>query len=172
VIDSGEPVALSVMVTAADNGPVTDGVKWPWIVQLAPAARLCPQLSANTNELASAPVTPMLAMERGSPPVLVNVTSCDALVVFTFLAPNDRLVDDNIIAGGLIPVPLSRIDIGDPMALTVMVTAAVRGPGAVGEKCPWIVQLEPADRTGAQELAKANEDAFAPVTTMLAMPRG
>jgi len=34
------------------------------------------------------------------------------------------------------PVPLSEIDCGDPLALSVMVTAAESGPVVVGVKCP------------------------------------
>ena len=76
----GEPLALSVMVTAALSAPVVVGVKWPWMVQLAPPATLVPQLFANTNEEASVPVTAMLVMSKGAVPVLVSVTDCDALV--------------------------------------------------------------------------------------------
>ena len=75
----GEPVALSVMVTAAVSAPVTVGVKCPWMVQFAPAARLDPQVFANTNEEAFAPVTLMLAMAKAALPVLVKVTCCEQI---------------------------------------------------------------------------------------------
>jgi hypothetical protein len=42
----GEPLALSVIVIVAGRAPVVVGEKWPWMVQLAPAARLEPQLLA------------------------------------------------------------------------------------------------------------------------------
>jgi hypothetical protein len=54
------------------------------MVQLAPIARLDPQLFANTNEEAFVPVTAMLVMASTELPVLVSVTLCEALVVPTF----------------------------------------------------------------------------------------
>jgi len=70
----GDPVALSVMVTAAASAPVAVGAKWPWMEQLAPAARLVPQVLAKTKEDALAPVTAMLVMVNAAVPVLVMVT--------------------------------------------------------------------------------------------------
>ena len=49
------------------------------MVQLAPAARLVPQLFANTKEDASAPVRAMLEMAIVAPLVLVKVTYCELL---------------------------------------------------------------------------------------------
>ena len=77
----GEPLALSVMVMAAVSVPVAAGVKWPWMVQLAPPRTLEPQLFAKTKEDASAPVTVMLLISSVTPPVLVSVADCEALVV-------------------------------------------------------------------------------------------
>ena len=76
-------MALSVSVTAAVRAPAAAGAKCPWIEQFAPAARLVPQLFANTNEEASVPVTAMLVMPSVALPVLVKVTYSDALVVPT-----------------------------------------------------------------------------------------
>ena len=69
----GDPLALSVIVTAAVNVPVAVGAKCPWIEQLAPTARLVPQLFANTNCEAFVPVTATLVMLRAAAPVLVMV---------------------------------------------------------------------------------------------------
>ena len=132
----GDPLALSVMVTAAESGPVVAGAKWPWIEQLAPAARLLPQEFANTNEDASAPVTAMLVIDSGAPPVLVNVTDCDGLAVSTTWFPNERLADVSDNAGAVTPVPLSEMLCGDPLALSVMITVAESGPVVAGVKCP------------------------------------
>jgi hypothetical protein len=79
----GEPVALSVMVMAAVRAAAVAGVKCPWMVQFAPAARLDPQLFANTKEDASVPVTAMLVMASTELPVFVKVTLCERLVVLT-----------------------------------------------------------------------------------------
>lgn len=70
----GELTALSVIVTEAVSAPSAAGVKWPWMVQLPPAATLVPQVLAITNEDASAPVTAMLEMASGKALVLVKVT--------------------------------------------------------------------------------------------------
>jgi hypothetical protein len=53
------------------------------MVQLAPTARLEPQLFANTKEEASAPVTVIPVMDSAAAPVFVRVTLCEALVVLT-----------------------------------------------------------------------------------------
>ena len=106
------------------------------MVQLAPAARLLPQEFANANEDASAPVTAMLVIDSGDPPVLVNVTDCDGLVVSTTWFPNERLVEVSNTAGAVTPVPLSEMLCGDPPALSVMITAAENGPVVAGVKCP------------------------------------
>ena len=71
------------------------------MVQFAPAARLDPQVFANTNEEAFAPVRPMLVMSRVAPPVLVKVTCCVALCVPIFTLPNNRLVAESDTVVGL-----------------------------------------------------------------------
>ena len=79
----GDPVALSVIVTAAVSEPATVGAKCPWMVQVAPTATLVPQVVANTNDEALVPVTTMLLMDRAALPTLVRVTVFDALAVPT-----------------------------------------------------------------------------------------
>ena len=155
---------------AAVNAPLTVGAKWPWMVQFAPAARLVPQLFAKTNEEAFAPVTPMLVMDKASLPVLVNVTDRDALPVPTVCVPNDRPVADSD-ATGPRPVPLSAMLCGEAAALSVTVMAAVRAPATLGAKWPWMVHCAPTARLVPQLFAKSNEEAFVPVTPMLAMLR-
>ena len=68
-----------MMVIEAVSAPVATGAKCPWIMQLAPTARLVPQLLANTNEEASVPVNAMLAIDTAAVPVFVIVTDCDPL---------------------------------------------------------------------------------------------
>ena len=162
---------MSVIEIAADSTPVAAGVKWPWMVQLAPPATLVPQPFANTNEDASVPVTSMLVTVRGAVPVLVSVTDCDALVAPTFTVPNDRLVAERLTVGGVRPVPLREIDCGELVALSVMVMAAVMAPAFVGEKWPWMTQFAPAATLVPQLFANPNEEAFVPVTVMLVTVR-
>jgi len=166
-IDCGELDVLSVMVTAAVREPVAAGVKWPWMVQFAPAATLVPQLFANPNEEASLPVTAMLVMAKGPVPVLVSVTDCDALVSPGWTEPNERLVAERVTVESERPVPLREIDCGELDALSVMVMAAVSAPVAAGVKWPWIVQFAPAATLAPQLFANRNEEASAPVTPIL-----
>jgi hypothetical protein len=162
----GEVLALSVMVTAAVTAPAAVGAKCPWIVQFAPTARLVPQLLANTNSDALAPVTAMLVMDKAAVPVLVMVTDCDPLDVSTVVDPNDKLVADRV-TGGARPVPLKAMLCGEVEALSVMAMAAFNAPVVAGAKCPWIVQLAPTARLVPQLFANTNEVAPAPVTAML-----
>jgi len=171
-IDCGELDALSVMVMAAVSAPVVAGVKWPWMVQFAPAATLVPQLFANTNEEASVPVTAMLVMARGPVPVLVSITDCDGLVTPGWTEPKERLVVERVTTAGVRPVPLREIDCGELAALSVMVMAAVSAPVVAGVKWPWMVQFAPAATLVPQLFANTKEEASVPVTAMLAMARG
>ena len=65
----------------AVRAPVADGVQVIEIMQLAPAARLTPQLLVWLNELALVPKNPKLLIPWGTPPVLLRVAVCTALVV-------------------------------------------------------------------------------------------
>lgn len=150
------------------SAPVVVGAKWPWMVQLAPTARLDPQVLAKTKDEASAPVTAMLAMVRVAEPVLVMVTDCELLEVPTLVAAKETLVVERV-TGGSTPVPLRAMDCGEVVALSVMVMEAVSAPATAGAKWPWMVQLAPAARLVPQVLAKTKEDALAPVTAMLVM---
>jgi len=165
----GEPLALSVIVMDAVSAPVVVGARWPWMVQFAPTARLVPQVLANTNEDAFAPASVMLVIVNAAVPLFVIVTDCELLEVPTVVAGKEMLVAESVT--GATPVPLSAIDCGDVLALSVMVTVAFNAPAAVGAKCPWMVQFAPTARLVPQELAKTNEEAFVPVTAMLPIDR-
>jgi hypothetical protein len=91
----GESMALSTMVMKAVSAPTAAGVKCPWMEQLAPAARIDPQLLAKMNEPALAPLTLMLGMDSADAPVFVKVTPCDWLANPTSQVPNDKLEDDS-----------------------------------------------------------------------------
>ena len=166
----GDPPALSVMATDAASAPPVVGSKSPVMLQLAPAATLVPQVFVNANEVAFAPVTAMPVIDKVPWPVLVRVTDCEAVAVPTADEPNERLVAERLTAGPR-PVPLSATVCGELPALSTMVIAAVRGPFAVGLKCPWMLQLAPAARVAAQPFPNGNEDAFGPVTAMLVIVR-
>jgi len=161
----GEFPAVSVMVTAAVNAPVAVGPKCPWMVQVAPAAMLVPQVFANRNDDAFVPVTAMLVNVSVAVPLLVSVTVCDPLVEPTATVPNERLVAESVTPAPW-PVPVSAIICGDPTALSVIATAPASAPPVTGSKFPLIVQLAPAATLVPQVFVKTNEVAFAPVTAI------
>ena len=76
----GLPVALSVTVMVPGWLPVAVGVKVTVMVQLAPAATDVPQVLV----WAYGALAAMLVRLSAAVPVLVSVTVCAALVVFTF----------------------------------------------------------------------------------------
>ena len=93
------------MVMAAVAAPAVVGAKWPWMVQLAPTARLVPQELAKTNCDAFVPVTATLVIDKAAAPLLVNVTVWDSLVSPTVIDPKATLVDDSVTGAGM-PVPV------------------------------------------------------------------
>ena len=97
----------------------------------------------------------MLVMVSVAVPVLVSVTTWELLAEPTVTDPKDRLVAERV-TGGTTPAPVRAMVWGEPAALSVMVTAAVRAPPFVGAKWPWMVQLAPAARLVPQVLAKTN----------------
>ena len=166
----GDPPALSTIVTAAVRAPPVVGAKCPWMLQLAPAARLVPQVFAKAKDDAFVPVTVMLVIDKVAVPGLVRVTYCDAVADPTASEPNNRLVADRLAAEPR-PVPVNPMLCGDPEALSVIVTVALREPPVVGSKSPVMLQFAPAATLVPHVFVKRNEDAFAPVTAMLAIDK-
>ena len=162
----GEVFPLSVIVMAAVNAPVFVGAKCPWMLQLAPAARLVPQVVPITKDDAFVPVTAILLIANAAVPVLVIITVCDALADPTVVEGKVRLVADKV-TGGATPVPLNATLCGELPALSVIVIAAVSEPVLVGAKCPWNVQFAPGARLDPQPFEKTKDAAFVPVTAML-----
>jgi hypothetical protein len=85
----------------------------------------------------------MLVMVSAALPVLVSVTICAALVEFSCWLANVKFDDDRLTVGAgiAVPVPLSVIACGLPVALSVIVTAAARAPVAVGMNVTLMVQF-------------------------------
>src|ERR1700682_5807814 len=143
----GLPVALSMMVKVPMRVPAAVGVNVTLIVQLAPATS---GVAGGVIGLADAPVlvcakSPDAAMEmivRGPVPVLVSVTVCAALVVFSVWLPKVRLVGASITAGvGIAPVPLSPTLCDLVLTLSVSCNVAVSLPATVGLNFTLTVQV-------------------------------
>src|SRR5262245_4799054 len=83
---------------------------------------------------------PILLIVSAPGPLLVKVTFCAALVVFTVWLPKLRLAADRPTTGAT-PVPLKVTACGMPLPLSVMLSAAPRLPVAVGVNVTLIVQL-------------------------------
>lgn len=142
LMECGLPAALSVMVTAAARTPAPVGVNVTVIVQVPLlAATEPPQVLLCAKSPLFAPVTAMLVMVSGPFPELVNVTDCGELAAPNAWVANVRLVLERFTTGDAAPVPLKVIACGDPAALSVIVTEAVRVPAAVGANVTLIVQV-------------------------------
>src|SRR5437588_856837 len=73
--------------------------------------------------------------------------------------------------GGAAPVPVSVMMCGVPAELSVMVTAPLRGPSAVGVKVMPMAQLAPAASDAAQVVVRAKSPVAAiPVIVSAALP--
>ena len=82
-------------------------------------------------------------MLKAAWPVLLRVTVCAVLVTSTAWLPKARLVGERL-ATAAVPVPERLTICGLPLALSVMLTEAVRLPLAAGLNVTLIVQLAPA----------------------------
>jgi hypothetical protein len=68
------PPALSVTVNVALRAPLAEGVKVSAMLQLAPAARLVPQLFAALKSPGFVPPSAMLEIVSAAEPLLLRVT--------------------------------------------------------------------------------------------------
>ena len=118
--------------------------------------------------LALVPVTAKLAMLKAVLPVLVRVMGCAALVVPTGRLPKARLVGERLTtAVVLVPVPERLTVWGLPLALSAMLSAAVRVPPAAGVNHTAIVQLAPAATELPQVSTSAKSLALVPEVARL-----
>src|SRR5260370_4676416 len=76
----GLPVALSVMLTAAERFPIAVGVNVTLKVQLAPTATVVPQSLVCAKSPGFRPLMTIPVMDNGEPPVFVRVKFRGALV--------------------------------------------------------------------------------------------
>jgi hypothetical protein len=157
-------VALSVTFSVALRAARAVGAKVTLIVQVAPTAKLAPQLLVCAKSPALAPVKPILLMVNTTPLEFASVTACDPLVVPTFWPLKVRVVGKRL--GGAVPVPTRPAAWGLLLASSVTVSVAPRVPVPVGVKVTLMVQLFPAARLVPQLLVCPKSPPFAPVTAM------
>lgn len=165
VEECGEPAAESVMVTEADLAPVAVGANLTAIEQLAPAARVAPQVLDWVNCVVSAPVSAIDEIVSVPDPVFDSVRFCADEIDPVIWLPKaaDDGVRDTI---GASPVPVRDAAWGEPGALSVTVTAAVREPVALGLKV--IPKMHDADAASVapHPLVRLKSAALAPPSAM------
>ena len=116
------------------------------------------------------PVRARLVMLKAAVPVLLKVTVCAVLVTSTDWLPKARLVGERLTRADVaVPVPERPTVCGLPLALSVMLTQAVRLPPAEGVNVTLIVQLAPAATLDPQLLVCAKSLAFVPASARLVM---
>ncbi len=154
--------ALSVKVSVPLAAPVAVGVKVTPTAQLAPAARLVPQVLL---EIAKGPLIPTLEMVRAVFWRLVRVTVTAALVLPTATVPKFNELADRVTGElELLPVPLRLTVCGLFPALSVKVSVPVAAPVAVGVNVTPTLQVAPAATLVPQVLLAIPKG---PLTTML-----
>ena len=161
---------MSVTVTDAVSLLASEGVKVTPIVQVAPTATELPQVSATSAKSAAlVPVIARLLMLNAVLPPLVRVTVWAELVEAIGWFPKEILVGERVTPAAAVPVPERLTVCGLPVALSVIVTVAVRLPVAAGVKVTLIVQLPPAATELPQVLVCAKSLGLVPVMARLEM---
>src|SRR5208282_1140618 len=151
--------------------PSPAGVKVTVMGQVPPAASELPQVLVCPKSPGLAPVNPMLVMDRAAFPVLLSVTVWVALGVPTLLLKGLVVVTP---AMGALPVPVRLMLCGLPLALSAILTEAVRLPSAAGLNVTLKVQLPPFAATELPQVLFVRGEKsplLAPVTEMLVMDR-
>lgn len=136
-VTCGLPAALSVAVKVPSTEPPVVGVNVTPTVQLAPAARLAPQVLL---AIAKPALAVMPAMLTDALPPFVRVAVLAALVAPTGTVPKSNSLGDQLT--GPEPVP-ERLTVCVP-ASSVIVRLPEAEPIAVGVKETWMVQEAPA----------------------------
>ncbi len=165
----GLPGALSLRVRVAVNVPAPLDENVTLIVQLAPIARLVPQLLLCENWFGLAPPKEMLLIRSGAVPELDSVTAL-VWLARRAIGPKARLVGDNA-ATGWTPVPVSVTCCGLVGSASVMSRLAARTPGAVGANVTLMEQLRPPPRLPpiGQFVVNAKSPPFVPLIAIEAI---
>jgi hypothetical protein len=166
----GLPEASSATLSEAERLPLAAGVNVTLIVQLPFAATELPHALVCAKSPAFVPVTEMLVRVKLAFPVLVRVTDWAGLATPTDWLPKERPRGERVTSGpALMPVPERLTVCGLPLALSAMLTSAVRVPPAEGVKVTLIVQSAPAATELPQLFVSAKSLALVPVTVRLVM---
>jgi hypothetical protein len=152
------------MLRVADLVPVAAGVNVTLAVQLAPAARLDPHVFVWAKSDAFVPEKVKLVIAIATELPFVIVTVWAALFAPTFVDGNVSEAGETVIAA--MPVPESGIVCGLPVALSVMVTDALRAPIPAGSKVTVMVQVPLLFTLVPQVLVCVKSPGLVPVTAI------
>ena len=131
---------MSAMLTEAVRLPSALGVNVTIIVQLPPTATELPHVLVSPKSPALVPESWILVMVTVEFPVLLRVTTWDALGVRRGWLPKFK-VEAVRLTTETVPVPVRVTVCGLLVALSVIIIDAVRLPEAVGLKVTLIVQV-------------------------------
>lgn len=126
--------------------PVARGANRTSILQLAPAAKLDPQLVVCTKSGPASSCTVIEPMVSGALLRLVSTTVCAELVLPTICSPKTRAELDSVTAGADVPVPAKATTCGLPPPLSLIIREADRFSAAPGVKIMSMMQLAPAPK--------------------------
>lgn len=159
----GLSIALSVKTSEARSAPLKDGINITLTLQVAPAARVVPQLLVWAKFEASALpiVTPKPV--AGMLPEFVSVTCCAGDSTEMFCAPKLRDIELRLTVG-LTPVPLSATICGLPAALSAKSSDAWRASLIAGVNTTLIMHEALAARMDPQLPVSTKLDAFDPLS--------
>ena len=163
---------MSVKLSIAVRAPAAVGLNTIAAVQLADATRLVPHVLLDTVKSAAfVPVMATLLMVMDTEPPLDKVAVCDALLAPIVVLAKVRLAGAaETVPVAAVPVPDSATVWGLLVAVSVMLSVAVRAPVTVGAKRTFAVQLADAPRLVPQVLLKITKSpGLAPESAMLLM---
>ena len=151
---------MALTFSDAPRLPVSCGVKVTFIAQLAPAARVLPQVPVSEKSARFPPVICILILLNPAVPRLVKVTVCGLLVVPTDWLPKFRLLG---LSPANVPVPfrVTPCNCGAPASPTRRVAA--RAPSDVGVNVTLMLQLAPCARLAGQLFVWEKSPAFVPL---------
>ena len=154
---------MSVIAISPVSVPVASGLKATEMVHFAAAASVAPHVfEAILKDVAFVPATAIAEIFMIAVPELVSVMVCAAEVAPSFVEAKVRLAGA-MVALGAVAVPFSVTFWGEPVALSVTESVAVRAPATVGLNSVEMVHVLPAARLLPQVVADfTNDVAFVP----------
>lgn len=154
--------ALSFTVRVPVFAPVDVGLKKMLIVQLAPAARVDPQLVFPPKFV----VTVILLMDKVLEVPFFSVRACVAVSLLTLSLPKDKLAGVSVtVPPAATPVPERLAVCGLLLALSVTVKVPLAAPVAVGLKVTLMLQ----ELLAAREVPQVLVSLKLPLAAMLLM---